>query len=72
MITNGRLITKWFGISSDTKPKPPIRNGSVYYEMDTIRIYMFDEESEEWLIVSSGTDITSAIVGIGAVGYMKI
>ena len=72
MVTIDRLTTSWNGISSDTKPNQNVRNGSKYREMDTSRTYMFDEESQMWLIFKSGTDITSNKVGIGAVGFMVI
>ena len=42
------------GLSTDTKPTGTysgllIRNGSTYYEMDTVKIYKYDAENEEWL-----------------------
>ena len=70
MTTTDRLTTHWNGIGDDMKPKPPIRNGSRYSEMDTIREFVFDEAESAWLMVSTGTDPVSDKVGIGAVGYM--
>lgn len=40
------------GMSTDTKPtsigNKTIGNGSVFIEIDTQKIYFFDEESQEW------------------------
>ena len=42
------------GLSTDTKPTGTysgmlIRNGSTFYEMDSVTIYKYDAENEEWL-----------------------
>ena len=42
------------GLSTDTKPTGTyngliIRNGSIFYEMDTVKIYKYDAENVEWL-----------------------
>lgn len=39
------------GLSTDSKPTEGIENGSIYYEMDTKKIYMFDGENQQWLEV---------------------
>lgn len=36
------------GLSTDTKPTKDIENGTLFIEMDTGKIYMFDLENEEW------------------------
>ena len=36
-------------LSTDTKPTTGIANGSVCLEMDTGKIYLFDEANAEWL-----------------------
>ena len=40
------------GLSTDTKPttmgRDYIGNGSVYIEIDTGKIFMYDEQSKEW------------------------
>ena len=36
-------------LSSDTKPTTGIANGSVLTEMDTGKIYMFDEAGSQWV-----------------------
>ena len=53
MITVANLITEYDGLSRDTKPTANVRNGSIFVEMDTATIYMFDEENGEWLEQSS-------------------
>lgn len=44
----------FFGLSKDEKPIDKyngvkVTNGSVFIEMDTKKIYMFDEERQVWL-----------------------
>ncbi len=36
------------GLSTDTKPMD-VRNASMFYEMDTKKIFMFDEQNKKWL-----------------------
>lgn len=48
-ITNRYWRPKTFyGLSTDTKPTANIVNGSVFIEMDTSKIYFFDEDSTDW------------------------
>lgn len=35
-------------LSTDTKPTTDISNGSMLLEMDTGKIFVFDEENSEW------------------------
>ena len=72
MVTINRLTTVYRGIGDDEKPTKGVRNGSRFFEMDTSRLFIFNEEDGQWEIFSSGTDVTAALVGIGAVGYMII
>lgn len=37
------------GLSTDTKPTDNVPNGSTFYEMNTGKIFMFDEENETWI-----------------------
>ena len=38
------------GLSSDTKPVDDIiENGSVFFEMDTKKVYMFNKDTKEWI-----------------------
>ena len=36
-----------YGKSTDVKPTNRIGNGSVFYEIDTSKTYLFDEEHKE-------------------------
>lgn len=40
----GQLV----GLSTDTKPTENIGNGTIFIEMDTKKIYFYDEENEIW------------------------
>ena len=48
MVTVNNLITEYYGLKDDTKPIDGVRNGSIFVEMDTATIYMFDEENGVW------------------------
>ena len=37
------------GLSTDDKPTENVTNGSIFIEIDTGKIYMFDLENEEWM-----------------------
>lgn len=37
------------GLSTDEKPIENIENGSVFIEIDTGKIYMYDLENEQWM-----------------------
>lgn len=72
MVTLNRLITIYRGIGDDIKPTTGVRNGDRFFEMDTSRLFIFNETAKQWEMFSTGTDVTAALVGIGAVGYMII
>lgn len=36
------------GLSTDEKPTTGIENGSMFIEMDTGKIYLYDLENEQW------------------------
>lgn len=45
------VIEEYRGLSADPKPAlKPDRNGSVYYEMDTRNVYMYDGENLTWIM----------------------
>lgn len=53
-IIGQKLPYDFYGLSSDEKPTSvfngvKIVNGSYFYEMDTKKIFMFDEGNSEWL-----------------------
>lgn len=44
------FINEYYGLSTDTKPTfPKIPNGSIFFEMDTGDIYMWDIENGVWI-----------------------
>ncbi len=47
-IVDGKGELEYRGLSTDTKPTENVVNGSVFIEMDTKKIYMFDAEGTEW------------------------
>ena len=45
----GRNIYELYGLSSDEKPTTDIGNGSLFLEMDTACVFIFDAENKVWL-----------------------
>lgn len=45
--TNERTY-EFRGLSTDIKPVERVGNGSIFIEMDTGKVYMFDEQNIEW------------------------
>jgi len=41
------------GLSTDKKPTKDIGNGSIFIEMDTVRVYMFNKEKCQWVRIDS-------------------
>lgn len=39
---------QYFGLSTDTKPVEGVGNASVFYEMDTKKMWLFDAENAVW------------------------
>jgi hypothetical protein len=37
-----------YGLSTDVKPMD-VNNASVFYEMDTKKVFMFDEQNSVWI-----------------------
>ena len=50
-IAPDRYLTKFYGLSTDTKKTERIANGSIFIEMDTGDTYFFDEENIRWIKV---------------------
>ena len=48
MITVSNLTDEYNGLHDDTKPTAGVRNGSVFIEIDTGKIFFFDEENVTW------------------------
>ena len=41
-------VVEFRGLSTDTKPTEKVANGSVYVEINTGKIYLYDAENEQW------------------------
>ena len=50
-VCNGKTCrsTEYYGKSSDTKPVDGVNNADIFYEMDTKKVFLFDEEKKTWL-----------------------
>lgn len=46
--TNGKVMVDAACLSTDTKPTSGIANGSTCVEMDTSKLYFFDEANSVW------------------------
>lgn len=46
--TADRCPSDFIGLSTDTKPVDVV-NASTFYEMDTKKIFLFDEQNKLWL-----------------------
>lgn len=49
MVTTKTNQNEYNGLSTDVKPTEGVMNGSKFNEMDTDRVYMFDEENKRWI-----------------------
>ena len=43
-----RKVVTGMGLSTDVKPVSGYRNADRFYEMDTKKIYLFDEDNKTW------------------------
>lgn len=49
MVTaTGEKTYEYRGLSTDIKPTKRVGNGSIFIEMDTGKVYIFDEENIKW------------------------
>ena len=39
----------FYGVSADDKPVENAHNADIFYEMDTKKVYLFDESNSVWL-----------------------
>lgn len=51
-IENNKRIANLFGTSDDTKPTTGFANGATFLEVDTGKIYLFNEDASEWVELS--------------------
>ena len=45
-----------FGLSKDNKPSEGIITGSVFVEVDTGNVYLYDNESDTWIQQGGGSN----------------
>lgn len=43
-----RTSTELYGLSTDAKPEHA-ENADIFYEMDTKKVFMYDEDGAQWL-----------------------
>lgn len=48
-VNTGHNYNAYMGKSTDIKPTENELNGSIFYEMDTGDVYLFDAETSTWL-----------------------
>ena len=53
----GEKTFEFRGLSTDTKPVDGVGNGSIFLELDTFKVFMFDEENKTWIAVTSTTEV---------------
>ena len=51
ILENGdyKKLVKIFGLSTDAKPTSHIHNADIFYEMDTKKVFLYDETNAQWL-----------------------
>ena len=49
MVSENKAFNGYIGLSTDSKPTRSVNNGSMFYEMNTQKKYMFDEEGVQWI-----------------------
>lgn len=45
----GKNVRDYVCLSTDSKPTGGIANGAILLEMDTSKLYVFDESSSQWI-----------------------
>lgn len=53
-VTKDNVLIEAACLSTDTKPTTGIANGSILLEMDTSKVYVFNEAGAEWLEIAAG------------------
>ena len=54
--SNGQTVqmSDLYGLSTDTKPTTGLANGSMFVEVDTGKLFLFNEDTGEWSEISTG------------------
>ena len=45
----GSTTYEYRGLSTDEKPIERVGNGSIFLEMDTCKVFAFDEKAKKWI-----------------------
>lgn len=53
-VSHDKYYVEAFGKSTDNKPDDGIVTGSVFVEVDTGKVYLYDEETDAWLELGGG------------------
>lgn len=48
-VVAGRVLYTYTGLSTDTKPTQNITGGSMFIEIDTSTLFIFDESGQTWV-----------------------
>lgn len=40
---------EFYGKSTDAKPVDGVNNADIFYEMDTTKVFLFDEDVKKWI-----------------------
>ena len=40
---------EFYGKSTDAKPVDDVNNADIFYEMDTKKVFLFDEDNKKWI-----------------------
>jgi hypothetical protein len=65
IIKDPNYAHEYYGMSTDTKPLS-VPNASLFYEIDTSDIYMFDEDGQQWFKQSGESGSSSGPSGGGS------
>ena len=65
IIKDPNYAHEYYGMSTDTKPLS-VPNASLFYEIDTCDIYMFDEDGKQWFKQSGGSGSSGGSSGGGS------
>lgn len=53
MVTYNTSLYEFYGLSTDEKPiNDKVPNACVFFEMDTLKAYMFDKENMQWVALN--------------------
>lgn len=44
----GTTTYEYRGLSKDKKPKEYVGNGSIFFEMDTCKVFIYDADAKKW------------------------